>query len=327
MGPVGEFRDLQYYSARQGFPAYGILYISGYGGEIKAFSTLNGTLLWTYNNTNSGTGTPWGLYPTHISAIADGVVYAFSGEHSPNKPLYHGYRTRAIDAFTGEELWTLKGWSASGLGTTLAPIAIADGFLTYYNLYDGQIYTVGKGPSATTILIQNDVITEGESVLVKGSVMDIAAGTKQNGQEARFPNGVPAVSDESMTSWMEYVYMQQPRPTEATGVEVTLSVFDPNKNTYDIGTVTSDSNGMYKLLWEPPVPGEYTVYAHFGGSEGYRPSYAETAVAVLNALPPETQPETPQSMTDAYVIAGVAAIIIVIVIVGAVILLFLRKRP
>jgi len=40
-GPVGEFRAFQYYSSRAGFPAYGNLYVTGYGGEIKAFSMNN----------------------------------------------------------------------------------------------------------------------------------------------------------------------------------------------------------------------------------------------------------------------------------------------
>jgi outer membrane protein assembly factor BamB len=319
-------REIQYYSARQGFPAYGNLYISGYGGEIFCYSTLNGTLLWKYNNTDSGTGTPWGLIPTHISAVADGVVYAFSGEHSPNKPLYHDYRVRAVDAFTGEELWTLKGWSASGLGTTLAPIAIADGYLAYLNLYDGQVYSVGRGPSATTVSIQNDVITHGDTVLIKGTVVDIAAGTKQNEIAARFPNGVPAISDENMTAWMEYLYMQQPRPT-ATGVSVTLSVFDPNNNLYDIGTVTSDANGMYSLLWEPPVPGEYIVTASFDGSEGYWPSFAEAALGVLEApaATPEPTPP-PASVADIYFLPMSIGMIIAIIVVGAVLVLMLRRR-
>jgi outer membrane protein assembly factor BamB len=319
-------REIQYYSARQGFPAYGNLYISGYGGEIFCYSTLNGTLLWKYNNTDSGTGTPWGLIPTHISAVADGVVYAFSGEHSPNKPLYHDYRARAIDAFTGEELWTLKGWSASGLGTTLAPIAIADGYLAYLNLYDGQVYSVGRGPSATTVSIQNDVITHGDAVLIKGTVMDIATGTNQNELAARFPNGVPAISDDNMTEWMEYLYMQQPRP-DATGVTVTLSVLDPNNNVYDIGTVTSDANGKYSLLWEPPVPGEYTVIASFDGSEGYWPSYAETALGVKEApaATPEPTP-TPASVADLYFVPAVIGIIVAIIVVGLMLFLLLRKR-
>jgi hypothetical protein len=326
-GPVGEEREIQYYSARQGFPANGVLYVSGYGGEVFAYSTLNGTLLWKYNNTDSGMNTPWGLYPIHLSAVADGILYTFPGEHSPNKPLYKGNRVRAINATTGEEIWSLMGWSASGLGTTLAPLAIADGFMAYRNTYDGLVYSIGKGPSATTVSIQNDVITHGETAMVKGTVMDIAAGTQQNEQAARFPDGVPAVSDASMRDWMEYVYMQKPRPANATGVEVTLSVLDPNNNYYEIGTVTSDSTGMYKLLWEPLVPGEYTVIATFAGSEGYWPSYAETAIGVLEAPAATPAPTpTPAPLTDTYVAGFGIGIIIAVVAVGVVIVIFLRRK-
>ena len=92
------------------------------------------------------------------AAFANGVVYTMSGEHSPNTPLYLGYRARAINATTGAELWTLLDWSASGLGTSNAPVAIADGYYTFVNAYDGQIYALGKGPSRTTVDIENDVI-------------------------------------------------------------------------------------------------------------------------------------------------------------------------
>ena len=74
-----------------------------------------------------------------------------------------------------------------------------------------QIYCFGKGPSATTVTASPKVSVNGDSVLVEGTVIDTAAGTKQNEQAARFPNGVPAVSDASMSAWMEYVYMQKPR--------------------------------------------------------------------------------------------------------------------
>jgi outer membrane protein assembly factor BamB len=322
-----EERAIQYYSARQGFPAYGNLYISGYGGEILAYSTKNGTLLWEYNNTDSGIDTPWGLIPTHVSAVADGVVYAFSGEHSPNTPLYKGYRVRAVDAFTGEELWTLLGWSASGLGTTLAPLGIADGFLVYLNAYDGQIYCVGKGPSATTVTASPKVSVHGSSVLVEGTVIDTAAGTKQNEQAARFPIGVPAVSDESMTDWMEYVYMQQPRPANVTGVEVVLTVLDPNNNYYEVGRTTSDADGFFSCMFTPEVPGKYTIIATFEGSEGYWPSHAATAIGVEEAPAPTPAPTpTPAPMTDTYVLGIGAAAIIAIVVIGLVIILMLRKR-
>jgi hypothetical protein len=61
---------------------------------------------------------------------------------------------------------------------------------------------------------------------------------------------------------------------------VKLETLDPNNNFYEIGTVTSDASGMFKLMWQPPVPGEYTIIATFEGSASYYRSYAETAMGV-----------------------------------------------
>ena len=55
--------------------------------------------------------------------------------------------------------------------------------------------------------------------MVEGYVTDIAPGLSQYDIAARFPNGVPAVSEESMTEWMQYVWMQyhaQPIPQALT---------------------------------------------------------------------------------------------------------------
>ena len=288
-GPIGEQRGIQFYSDRSGFPAYGILYLGGYGGEIFAYSTLNGTLLWKFNGTSTteyGTGIPWGLQPLHISAVADGVVYAFAGEHSPNTPLYKGNRNFAIDAFTGEVIWSMFGWSASGLGTSLAPIAIADGFLVYSNAYDGQIYSIGKGPSTTTVTVAPKISVQGSSVLIEGKVTDTAAGTKQKEQAARFPDGVPAVSDVSMSEWMKYVYMQFANPGNATGVPVSLVAISSSGQVTDIGQVTSDSLGLYAINWKvPDAQDVYKIYANFGGTNSYFGSEAETALTVVAANP------------------------------------------
>jgi hypothetical protein len=99
----------------------------------------------------------------------------------------------------------------------------------------------------------------------------------------RFPNGVPAVADESMSEWMLYVYQQFPRPADSVGVDVTITVLDPNNNVYDVGTTTSDASGMFKLAFTPEVPGEYIVIASFAGSGGYYGSFAETALFVEEA--------------------------------------------
>ena len=140
------------------------------------------------------------------------------------------------------------------------PGAIADGFLVTWNSFDKQIYTYGKGQTAITASIQNDIITNGNDVMIKGTVTDQSPGTQQSTQKANFPDGVPCVSDASMTDWMEYVYMQQPKPANTTGVPVTLSVIDANGNLRDIGTTTTDSHGFYSFQWTPDIPGKYTVY-------------------------------------------------------------------
>jgi hypothetical protein len=163
-------------------------------------------------------------------------------------------------------------------------------------------------------------------VLIEGTVTDTAAGTTQAEQKARFPNGVPAVSDASMSAWMEYVYMQKPCPTNATGVEVLLQTLDPNGNFYDIGTATSDAYGKFSLLWQPPVPGKYTIIATFAGSESYYTSYAETALGVTaapEATPGPTPP--PGSMTDTYVIGFGSAMLISIIVIG-VVLIFVKRK-
>ena len=325
-GPIGEEREIQYYSARQGFPANGTLYVSGYGGEVFAYSTKDGTLLWKYNNTDSGLNTPWGLYPIHVSAVADGIIYGFPGDYiEANKPLFKGERIRAINATTGEEVWNLMSWSTSGLGLSIAPIAIADGFMAYRNIYDSQIYTLGKGPSATIVTASPEVLVQGNSVLIKGTVLDTASGTKQKEQAARFPNGIAAVSDASMSGWMEYVYMQKPRSMNATGVEVTLSVLDSNNNYREIGKTRSNTDGFFTLKWTPDIPGTYTLYASFAGSEGYWPSHSTTSFAVDPAPPPPELAQAQPDMTATYVLRGVVAIIIVIIIIGAAIVLLLRR--
>jgi hypothetical protein len=259
----------------------GKLLTCGYGGELIAYDIKTGEVLWTYVATQEGYESPYGNYPMGIGAIADGKIYIGAGEHSPSQPLWRGSVLRCIDADTGAEIWKLPIFGVSmPSGNGGDNFAVADGYLLALNAYDNQIYCVGKGPSETTVTVQSDVVSWGDSVLFKGSVIDLAAGTKQQEQAARFPNGVPAIADEYQEKWMEYVYMQQPCPSYLEGVQVKLETLDPNNNFYEIGTVTTDASGMYKLLWEPPVPGEYTIIATFAGSASYYRSYAETAIGV-----------------------------------------------
>ncbi len=130
-------------------------------------------------------------------------------------PMFSDAHKLAINCTDGSLVW-------SGLGFYgREPSVIADGYLVAWNSYDCQIYTYGKGPTLTTANVQQNVVPYGSSVLITGTVMDKSTGTADDDRAARFPSGVPAVSDDSQTAWMAYIYMQQPKPDNATGVQVT----------------------------------------------------------------------------------------------------------
>ena len=153
-------------------------------------------------------------------------------------------------------------------------------------------------------------------MLITGSVTDESAGAKAKVASGEFTT-VPAMSDESMSGWMEYIYMQKPCPQDATGVDVLLQTLDPNGNFYDIGTATTDGSGTYGLMWEPPVPGQYTIIATFQGSESYWTSYSETYLGVT-AASPTPPPEEPLTLppTDTYILVATIVIVLAIAIVG-----------
>jgi hypothetical protein len=296
-GPVQLTGNAWSHIARAAQIAYGMVYIWDFGGFVNALDLKTGEIKWTFTRGDAGYDTPFGVYTiwhfgTH--SVADGKLF-FSEGHMYDPPLFANAQRLAINATTGELVWKLMSF------TGRCPGAIADGFLVQWNSYDNQIYTIGKGPTATTATVQNDVITQGNSVLIKGMVTDESPGTKASDREARFPQGVPAVSDESMSPWMEYVYMQQVKPKNTTGVPVKLSVIDPNGNGVDIGTVTSDADGMYVLPYTPRDTGTYKVIATFEGSESYFTSYGTTYFTVVAAPSPSVTslptPPTPPTET------------------------------
>ncbi len=299
--------------------ADGKFYTAGYTGHVFCYDLQTGDLLWLYGAETYAR--IFEYYTLFLGTIADGKVYVGTHEHSADTPLYKGNRVRCLNATTGEEIWTMLGWAHP------QTMAVADGVLVYWNNYDHQVYAVGKGPSATTVTAPDISVPYGKSVLVKGSVTDVSAGTMQVEQAARFPNGVPAVSDESQGEWMEYVYMQKPKPTNATGVEVIISVLDPNNNCYEVARTTSDASGFFSADFVPEVPGKYTVVATFAGSESYWQSSAETALLVEEEPTPTAMPTaTPAPMTDTYVLGFGLASFIAIVVIGLLIIMMLRKR-
>jgi hypothetical protein len=303
-----------------------MVYIWDIGGYVNALNLTTGKINWTYTPPSAGYNTPYGIYPLWgfgTDSIADGILF-LSASRMYDPPMFTNGTRLALNCTDGSVVWSILSFSGR------SPGAIADGFLVEWNSYDKQIYTFGKGQTDITASIQNDVLTQGNSVLIKGMVTDQSPGTQQATQKADFPDGVPCVSDASMSQWMEYVYMQQPMPTNVTGVPVTISVLDSNGNCRQIGTTTSDASGFYSFKWTPDIPGQYTVFASFGGSGSYWPSSTETAFAVDPAVATPAPTATPASnlatTTDLmmYIAISVIAIISAIAIVG---FLMLRKHP
>jgi PQQ-like domain len=309
---------------------HGVLYNLdrlGAGGNVYAYDATTGALLFNYASPPMDNTGYWATIPTLLGSIGAGNLYYFGSEHSPGPVLEPGMKLGDLNASTGEPIWNITFWSSGSQGA-----AIADGYLVALNGYDNQIYSFGKGPSSTSIETPLNGITQGQSFTIKGTVIDISAGAKQSAITARFPHGLPAVSDVDQTAWMEYVYMQNPKPT-VSGVPVSIDAIDPNGNNINLGTTHSDSSGLYSFQVNPNMLtagiGTYTIIASFTGSNSYWPSYSESPVTLnpTSTVAPTAIPQTNLVTTSdliTYLAIGVIAIIIAIALVG---LLLLRKKP
>ena len=281
----------------------GKLYSASVSGIVYCWDVNTGEPVWSYEVDDPYSEILWAnTWWARPLFITDGKIYVGSYEHSPIDPRPRGAPFTCLDAETGEVIWRADGlfrqtrWGGRAI--------IGDSIIATQDTYDQRVYAIGKGPSKTTLQIQTDIIPWGNSVMITGMVTDESPGTNDPALTMRFPNGVPAIADEYMSEWMLHVYKQYPLPDcveGGGGVEVVLTTFDPNGNYYEIGRVTSSNTGMFKLMWAPPVPGEYTIMATFEGSEGYYGSYAETAIGVTEApspaMPIEPEPTTPEPTT------------------------------
>ncbi len=323
-GPTAsqDYRD-QFYQTGSAI-AYGNLYASGIGGTLYCYDVKTGKLTWNYSATDTYVefkiSPDWWLY---VAFVSDGKVYAGHYEHSSGDPKPRGAPFLCLNATTGDVIWEIDGAFRQTMWGD--PAIIGDSIIATMDTYDQQIYAIGKGPSATTVTAPDSGIPFGSSIMIRGTVTDVSPGTNSDALTMRFPNGVPAVSDESMSDWMLYVYKQFQQPASATGVEVSLDVVDENGNYRNIGTATSDASGVFSYAWKPDIPGTYTVYATFAGSKAYYGSYAETSF-VVDEAPAATPEPTPvaQAPVETYFAISTIAIIVAIAIVGV---LILRKRP
>jgi hypothetical protein len=277
---------------RDGEIAYGKAYIWDLGGYCSGIDLETGNVDWVFTRGNAGYDTPFGIYPMFgysAHTVADGKL--FLSEGIMYTPPLHPSRSVVINCTDGTLVWDISLYSST------SPGAAADGYFVDWNSFDSKIYCFGRGPTQTTVEAPLTGIAKGSSVVIRGTVMDTAAGTEQEQVIQRFPNGVPAVSEESMREWMEYVYMQQNCPVDAEGVEVFVKVLDPNGDWYS-ATVTSDTNGVFSLSWAPAIVGDYHVTATFEGSESYYRSYSTTTFTVDEAQEAATGAPSAEEIAD-----------------------------
>jgi hypothetical protein len=311
-------------------PAYGNVYGLSYGGVLYCYNLTTGVRTWTNgngatvgNNTDAGIGR--GYYPQLLNAVGNGVIYTVAAQHTIITPIYKGQMARAINATDGTEIWQLSDYTGEFSSFSYA---MADGYSNWFNGYDNQIYTVGRGSTALTVSAPDLSAASVQAVVIRGTVFDTSAGTKQTALAQNFANGVPVCSDATMTEWMGYLYQQKPLPNDFKGVDVTISVLDANNNFRPIGTATTDATGAYSLTWQPDISGQYSVVATFAGTNGYYPASATSSFNVQAEHPtPTVAPTQAPSPADLYFVPAIAGLFVFVAIIAIVIILVLRKRP
>jgi outer membrane protein assembly factor BamB len=288
------------------------VYIGGPDGTITALDLKDGHIVWHTTPINSTEYTSNSLPFWRGIKASEGRIYVRTGpppQYATN-PFSRDAVMLCIDAATGDIIFKLNGG--------IQPSGISAGYLTAYSQYDGNQYCLGKGQTATSVTAS---ATTGKGVLIQGSVLD---------QSPAQP-GTPAVADSSMSEWMDYLHLQNStllnNPPTPKGVQVTLIAVDPNNNIQAIGEATTNSLGQYSFLWEPAIPGVYTITAQFEGSDSYWSSQASSAFAVVEPEPTAQPPAQADSAADLYFVPAVAGIIVAIIIGFALLALMIKKKP
>jgi outer membrane protein assembly factor BamB len=302
-------------------PAYtfvynkGVHFLGSYDGHVYAYSNEDGKLVWQSDYLGEQFETVYNNQPFNGKAAgADGKLYYSTATTYSMMPRTRFHEMVCINETTGKFIWTLP------IG--IAPSAIAYGYLVGADADNGIQYCIGKGQTATTVETPLTGATAGNSILIKGTVMDLSPGK---------PN-TPAIADENMSVWMDYLYGQNAtlinNPPAVKGVPVTLLAVGSDGSYTEIGTTTSDSSGTFIQKWVPTKADTYKITASFVGSESYYSSWAEGGIVVDPANPTQTsnpQVTTVDNTPILYTIVGSAiAILIAVALVG---LLLYRKRP
>jgi hypothetical protein len=302
------------------------LYAAFPDGTMAAYSLATGKELWR-SQAIASTEYPNNAVPFVYTGLVlvDGKLYGYAGYSIGYEinPVPRFAMMVCINATNGDTVFTLNGG--------VQPSSAANGYLQGAGIFDGIMYCLGKGPTSTTVMAQQQV---GGSVLIQGSVLDTSPASSSSTLTAMFPNGVPAISDADMSAWMDYLHMQNATllnaPPNCIGVPVTLTAIDPNGNSINIGTVTSDGSGFFEYQWTQTTPGLFKIYATFGGSDSYYSSYAVTGATVSSASTPTGSQSTSTaqssvSNSDMLMYFAIIAIAIIMAIAVATVLI-LRKK-
>ena len=290
------------------------------------YDAKTGDLLWNYTYKDPWSETLWSDYWSSLRPriVSDGKIYLGQSEHSVNQPQPRGAPFVCLNATTGEVIWSIAGmfrqtdWGGSAV--------MGDSIIATMDTYNQMVYAIGKGPSATTVTAPDTGVQYGTSVTIKGTVTDISPGTKDEKIQMRFPNGVAAVSDDSMSDWMLYVYKQFTQPTNTTGVPVSINVVL-------IQTATTAQSEQPQVVQTASIVtlGPLTSQVHTKYTQSLPAQTdttdhnAESAFTVEEAPTHRThKPETALPPFEMYIIGLGVAIIVALAIAT---LLILKKKP
>jgi outer membrane protein assembly factor BamB len=293
-------------------------YYGSYDGHVYAVNVDTGKPIWTSDYVGALDESIYGnqAFGYGLAAGADNRLYFSTATVYNLEPRTRFHLLVCIDETTGHFIWKLP------IG--VSPTAIANGYLVGLDFDNGIQYCIGKGKTETTVIAPLNTVAAGTAVLIQGTINDMSPGKPST----------PAVADSDMAEWMDYLYGQNAtllnNPPKPDGVPIRLSAIAPNGDVIELGTVTSDSGGMFKKMWTPETEGAYTIYATFDGSDSYWGSYAETALGVVEA-PSQGQPETEEPSAEAPAfptteVAIVAAVAVVAVVAIAAYWALRRRR-
>jgi hypothetical protein len=247
--------------------------------------------------------------------IADGKLYTYNTEHTQTYPITRGWGTHCIDIWTGERVWTLN--------NPMSLSCVADGYGVFSNSWDGSMYVIGKGKTATTVTAPDVSVPLGTAFTIKGSVMDMSPAQ---------PN-TPCVSKDSMETQMEYLHLQMPigglwGNLTISGVPVTLTAIGSDGSVTDLGSVTTNGYyGTFEKAWTPSAEGTYQIVANFASDDSYGSSAAATAVTVGPAPEQIVIPEPEAPVDNSMLLYGilVAVIIAIVLALIALVVIFQKK--